>query len=136
MKKSSSTKERKGRVRISSQERERLIRDYYSSGLSQMAYARKCAITYTTFAGWIQRERRRSKLQTNDSAKSQVNNENFSRSAPFAQVDLSMPTQQAYPLWGWELELKNAALLRIHRSVPTSSVLELVEFSQTLSMDT
>lgn len=132
MKKLSLTKDRKGRITLSSQERERLLQDYSSSGLSQMAYAKKCGIKYTTFAGWIQRQRRGSKIQAKDSSAIEVSGESHAGPVGFAQVDLSMPTGQSYRCWGWELELKSGALLRISSATALASVLEVIESVQVL----
>ena len=116
--------DRNGRITINPQKREQILQGYHSSGLSQMAYAKKCGINYTTFAGWVQRERRREK--SNTWLKTTSINENRPRPEGFAQVELSLSSKSIVPCWGWEVELGDSALIRISSDLPLESVAYIV----------
>lgn len=48
-----------GRVRTSRERREAILSDFEQSGMSGAAYARLHGISYSTFANWVQKRRRR-----------------------------------------------------------------------------
>jgi transposase-like protein len=49
----------RGRVRTSRERREAILDDFEQSGISGAAYARLHGISYSTFANWVQKRRRR-----------------------------------------------------------------------------
>ena len=48
----------KGRVTLSEARRAELLVEYAASGMSQTAFARRAGVTFSTFAGWVQRMRK------------------------------------------------------------------------------
>ena len=49
----------KGRVRASEEQRRAILAEFERSGLSAAQFARRSGLKYSTFAGWLQRYRRR-----------------------------------------------------------------------------
>jgi transposase-like protein len=48
----------KGRVTMDGERRRALLDEFLASGLSQARFARKAGLTYSTFAGWVQKHRK------------------------------------------------------------------------------
>jgi transposase-like protein len=55
------TVDTKGRVRASKEQRRIILAEFERSGLSAAQFARQSGLKYSTFAGWLQRSRRRSR---------------------------------------------------------------------------
>jgi transposase-like protein len=53
----------RGRVRTSRERREAILDDFERSGISGAAYARLHGISYSTFANWVQKRRRRQRRE-------------------------------------------------------------------------
>jgi lambda repressor-like predicted transcriptional regulator len=53
------TVDTKGRVRASKEQRRLILAEFERSGLSAAQFARRSGLKYSTFAGWLQRSRRR-----------------------------------------------------------------------------
>jgi len=82
----------RGRRVTPAERREALVAEYRQSGLTQAAFARREGVTYSTFAGWVQRSRR----------------PRGSRRAPvrFAEVRLPLPAA------GLEVRLPDGTVVR------------------------
>jgi len=52
------TLDSKGRVRVSKEQRRLILAGFERSGVSAAQFARQSGIKYSTFAGWLQRQRR------------------------------------------------------------------------------
>ena len=50
--------DRMGRIRVSSEHREKLLDTFESSGMSGQKFADHCGVKYPTFASWVQKRRR------------------------------------------------------------------------------
>jgi transposase len=50
--------DRKGRVRVSQEQRRILLAEFERSGVSAVQYAQRIGLKYSTLAGWLQRYRR------------------------------------------------------------------------------
>lgn len=48
-----------GRLRVSTEHRERLLDAFDASGMSGQKFAEHCGVKYTTFATWLQKRRRK-----------------------------------------------------------------------------
>ena len=55
-----------GRSTLGARRRDVMLRQFFESGLSQSAFARREGLCYTTFAGWVQKHRRASDAYTSD----------------------------------------------------------------------
>ena len=52
------TVDRKGRVRVSKEQRQLILAEFERSGVSAAAFAQRAGLKYSTLAGWLQRYRR------------------------------------------------------------------------------
>jgi hypothetical protein len=52
------TLDSKGRVRVAKEQRRLILAEFESSGLSAARFAQVSGLKYSTFAGWLQRQRR------------------------------------------------------------------------------
>lgn len=47
-----------GRIHVSREHRERLLEAFEQSGMSGVKFAEHCGVKYTTFASWVQKQKR------------------------------------------------------------------------------
>ena len=52
------TVDSKGRVRVSKEQRQRILAEFEHGGVSAVQFARRIGLKYSTLAGWLQRYRR------------------------------------------------------------------------------